>query len=140
MTALENPCGSSTLIWMNFGAPDPELLPGARNAVETCLGVRAGEQVALIADEASRAVAASISAALDDRKARCTGLLLEELAPRPMAAAEPTLQAEDLCSALCGRRARRKCWRPPRGSLRRRSARLAHPRGHPSTFPPRCAR
>ncbi len=27
-------------------------MPGARNAVETCLGVRPGEQVALIADEA----------------------------------------------------------------------------------------
>src|SRR5690348_12970611 len=72
---------------MDFGAFNPELMPGARNAVETCLGVRPGEQVALIADEASRAVAASISAALDERKARCTGLLLEDLGPRPMSAA-----------------------------------------------------
>jgi len=51
---------------MNFGSPQSELMPGARNAVETCLGVRPGEQDALIADEASRAVAASIAAALDD--------------------------------------------------------------------------
>ena len=28
-------------------------MPGARNAVETCLGVRPGEHVALIADEAA---------------------------------------------------------------------------------------
>jgi hypothetical protein len=35
-------------------------MPGARNAVETCLGVQPGEHVALIADEASRAVAASM--------------------------------------------------------------------------------
>ena len=48
---------------MKFGAPQPELMPGARNAVETCLGVRPGEHVALIADEASRAVAASRTAA-----------------------------------------------------------------------------
>ena len=72
---------------MKFGSPQKELLPGARNAVETCLGVRPGEHVALIADEASRAVAASIAAALDERRAPYTGLLLEEFGPRPMRAA-----------------------------------------------------
>ena len=41
-------------------------MPGAHNAVETCLAVRPGEHVALIADKASRAVAASIAAALED--------------------------------------------------------------------------
>ena len=44
---------------MLFGNTQPELLPGAKNAVETCLAVQPGEQVALIADEASSAVAAS---------------------------------------------------------------------------------
>jgi len=72
---------------MDFGTPDAELMPGARNAVETCLGVRRDEQVALIADEASRAVAASIAAAVDERDARCRKLLLESFGPRPMAAA-----------------------------------------------------
>ena len=72
---------------MKFGTPQPELMPGARNAVETCLGVRPGEHVALIADEASRAVDASIAAALDDRHAPYTGLLLEKFGPRPMKAA-----------------------------------------------------
>src|SRR6516162_9418828 len=72
---------------MNFGAPHPELMPGARNAVDTCLSVRSGENVALVADETSCAVAASIAAALDEREARTTGLLLEEFGPRPMAAA-----------------------------------------------------
>jgi len=62
-------------------------MPGARNAVETCLGVRANERVALIADEASRAVAASIASALEQRQARLTGLLLEDFGPRPMTAA-----------------------------------------------------
>src|SRR5437899_2025711 len=79
---------------MNFGCPQPDLMPGARNAVETCLGVRSGEHVALIADEASRAVAASIAAALNDRRAPYTGLLLEDFGPRPMSAAPPpVLQA-----------------------------------------------
>src|SRR5205809_5220738 len=79
---------------MNFGCPQPDLMPGARNAVETCLGVRSGEHVALIADEASRAVAASIAAALNDRRAPYTGLLLEDLGPRPMSSApKPVLDA-----------------------------------------------
>src|SRR5580700_679374 len=72
---------------MYFGHPDPELMPGAKNAVETCLGVRPGEHVALIADEASRSVAASIAAAIEDRHAQYTGLLLEDFGPRPMTAA-----------------------------------------------------
>src|ERR1700736_6056531 len=61
-----------------FALPQPDLMPGAKNAVETCLSVKPGEHVALIADEASRSVAASLAAALDARQARCTGLLLED--------------------------------------------------------------
>src|SRR6266576_3723157 len=76
---------------MKFGSPQKELLPGARNAVETCLGVRPGEHVTLIADEASRAVAASIAAALDERRAPYTGLLLEDFAPRPIKSAPATV-------------------------------------------------
>src|SRR5260370_42677072 len=72
---------------MNFGSAQPDLRPGARNAVETCLSVSPGEHVALIADEASRSVAASIAAALDDRQALYTGLLLEDYGPRPMRSA-----------------------------------------------------
>jgi len=72
---------------MSFGSPFPELMPGARNAVETCLAVRAGERVTLIADEASKAVAASIAAAIDEQNALYTGLLLEDFGPRPMIAA-----------------------------------------------------
>ncbi len=62
-------------------------MPGARNAVETCLGVRPKEHVALIADEVSLPVAASLATALVERRAGYTGLLLEELSPRPMATA-----------------------------------------------------
>src|SRR5580698_2934134 len=72
---------------MYFGHPDPQFMPGAKNAAETCLGVRPGEHVALIAYETSRSVAASIAAAIDDRGAKYTGLLLEDFGPRPMTAA-----------------------------------------------------
>ena len=72
---------------MEFGPTQLELMPGARNAVETCLAVQPGERVALIADEASRSVAASLAAALEERRAAWTGLLLEDFGPRPMKAA-----------------------------------------------------
>ena len=72
---------------MTFGPAQPDLMPGAKNAVETCLAVKPGEHVALIADEASRSVAASLSEARAERQAGCTGLLLEDFGPRPMKAA-----------------------------------------------------
>jgi leucyl aminopeptidase (aminopeptidase T) len=79
---------------MCFGTALNELMPGARNAVEVCLGVRPGEHVALIADEASRSVAASLEKALTDQGAEFTGLLLEDFGPRPMPAApQPVLDA-----------------------------------------------
>jgi len=69
-------------------------MPGARNAVETCLAVRPDEHVALISDEQSSAVAASLAQALRDRKTNFTGLILEELGPRPMKGApQPVLDA-----------------------------------------------
>src|SRR5881394_502790 len=79
---------------MPFGPLQPELMAGAKNAVETCLAVRPEERVALIADQASAAVAASLAAALNERKAAFTELLLEDLGPRPMSSApKPVLEA-----------------------------------------------
>src|SRR5712664_1512350 len=91
--ALENPRNSSRINEVKFGSPRADLMPGAHNAVDTCLDVRPGEHVALIADEASRAVAASIAAALDDRRALYTGFLLEDFGPRPMGAAPAAVLA-----------------------------------------------
>jgi aminopeptidase len=67
-----------------FGSAKNDLMPGAKNAVETCLAVRSGECVALIADEISKPVAASLAAALDDRGAKYNAFLLEDFGPRPM--------------------------------------------------------
>ncbi|MGB7845028.1 MAG: aminopeptidase [Candidatus Acidiferrum sp.] len=72
---------------MSFGIAPPELMAGAKNAVEVCLGVRAGEQVLVVADETSRKVAASLERALEERKAKFTGLLLEDFGPRPLTGA-----------------------------------------------------
>jgi aminopeptidase len=79
---------------MSFGVAPNELMAGARNAVDVCLNVRAGEQVALIADETSRSVAASLEQALEERGASAHGLLLEDFGPRPVKdAPEPVLEA-----------------------------------------------
>ena len=73
--------------WMTFGEPNADLMPGARNAVEVCLDIKPGERVALIADEASRVVAASLELALTDQDADVRRLLLESIASRPLRSA-----------------------------------------------------
>jgi aminopeptidase len=63
---------------------DPELTPGARNAVNVCLRVQAGEKVAVITDEATIEIAASIVRELEAVGAPYHAWVLEDLAPRPL--------------------------------------------------------
>jgi aminopeptidase len=89
---------------MLFGTVETDLLEGARNAVQTCLAIRPGERVALLADEASRGVAAALEAALSEAKADARSLLLESVTPRPMPSApSEVLAALEACDAgiLC---------------------------------------
>jgi len=72
---------------MSFGVAPRELMAGAKNAVEVCLGVQPGERVVVVADEMSRSVAASLECALEERGAKFTGLLLEDFGSRPMSGA-----------------------------------------------------
>jgi aminopeptidase len=102
---------------MNFGPASPDLLPGAKNAVETCLSIKPGERVALIADEPSRAVAASLSAAMESVHAVCTSLLLEDFGPRPIKSA-PAAVLEALETADVGI----LCMTPQPGELGARMA------------------
>jgi aminopeptidase len=76
---------------IRMGSDLSELLPGARNAVETCLAIRPGERVALIADAASSAVAASLRHALLERAADAEFVLIESIASRPMRSAPPAV-------------------------------------------------
>ena len=69
---------------MIFGPASPDLLPGARNAIETCLAIQPGERVTLIADRASGEVAASLDRALTECHAVSTCLSIEALAARPL--------------------------------------------------------
>ncbi len=79
---------------MSFGIAPNELMAGAKNAVDVCLGVRPGEKVLVIADAVSRSIAASLEKALEARGAKFTGLLLEDFGARPITVApEPILDA-----------------------------------------------
>jgi aminopeptidase len=105
---------------MRFGTPEPDLMPGARNAVETCLAVQPGERVALIADEVSGPVAASLEHALADRGALAECLLIEAVAARPLTSAPPAI-LEALARADAGI----LCVQPQEGELGSRMAIVA---------------
>ena len=63
---------------------DPELAPGARNAVKVCLRVQPGERVTVITDEVTKEIAASMVRELDAVGAPYRAWVLEDLAPRPL--------------------------------------------------------
>jgi aminopeptidase len=63
---------------------DPELTPGARNAIKVCLRVQPGEKVTVITDEATKEIAASIVRELEAVGAPYHAWVLEDLAPRPL--------------------------------------------------------
>src|SRR6185369_9273875 len=103
-----------------FGTPADDLQPGARNAVEVCLAIQPGERVALIADEASAPVAASIAAALDGVGAAWEGVLIEQVSARPMAVAPA-----EVIDALEHADAGILCVQPQQGELGARMAIVA---------------
>ena len=106
---------------MSFYGPAPaDLMPGAHNAVNTCLAIEPGERVALIADEASRAVAASLEQALQDRGANPDCLLVESVTARPMLAAPP-----EVLDAIERANAGILCVQPQEGELAARMAIVA---------------
>src|ERR1019366_3754295 len=63
---------------------DPELAPGARNAVVHCLRIRPEEKVTLITDLACRDIAAGLAGELQRHRLEFNAFILEELAPRPL--------------------------------------------------------
>ena len=84
LTAGDGARPAATIDRMTFGAASPDLLPGAHNAVATCLSIHPGERVALVADEASWEVAASLEQALIESDAEIDAVLIEAVAARPI--------------------------------------------------------
>ncbi|MGH9140320.1 MAG: aminopeptidase, partial [Vicinamibacterales bacterium] len=103
-----------------FGPPSADLVPGARNAVEVCLGIQRGERVALIADRASGEVGATIAAVIDQVGALCDPVLIEDVTARPMTVAPAAvLHALDRADAGI------LCVQPEQGELGARMAIVA---------------
>ena len=73
--------GSDALTNLPF---DPELSPGARNAVNVCLRVQPEEKVCVITDEATKQIAAAIIHELQSVGAPYEAWVLEGLARRPL--------------------------------------------------------
>jgi aminopeptidase len=79
-----NAPASETKRQLNNIPVDPELVPGAHNAVHVCLRVKANEKVTVITDEATKEIAAAIVHELDSVGSPYQTWVLEELAPRPL--------------------------------------------------------
>jgi len=63
---------------------DPELTPGARNAVQTCLRIEPTEKVTLITDRVSAEIAAALASELTALGCPWNAFLLEDYAERPL--------------------------------------------------------
>ena len=63
---------------------DPELKPGAHNAIAVCLKVQPLEKVTLITDKVCEEIAASLASELDQCGCPYNTFILEDLAPRPL--------------------------------------------------------
>ena len=74
---------------------DPELTPGAYNAVYTCLRIQPDEKVTLITDNVSQEIAASIAAQLTQLGCQWKAFIVEDLAPRPLVGMPKEVLAKD---------------------------------------------
>jgi leucyl aminopeptidase (aminopeptidase T) len=83
---------------LNQMAFDPQLTPGARNAVRVCLRVQASEKVTVITDEVSLEIAAALVRELEEVGCRYQTWVLEDVATRPLTDL-PQPIAEDLESS-----------------------------------------
>ena len=77
---------------------DPELIPGARNAIGVCLRLQPHERITIITDVATRAIAAALQAEVEEVGADYSLFVLEHHARRPLKfVPEPIL--EDLATS-----------------------------------------
>lgn len=65
-------------------AVDPELQPGARNAIRDCLRLKPDERITIITDEFTREIAAALQCEVEEVGAEHSVFVLEEHAERPL--------------------------------------------------------
>jgi aminopeptidase len=77
---------------------DPELVPGARNAIRDCLRLKPDERITIITDEATRDIAAALRAEVEEVGSDHAVFVLENYAARPLAGM-PEIILEDLAQS-----------------------------------------
>ena len=77
---------------------DPELIPGARNAVRICLQLKPEERITIITDEATCDVAAALQAEVNEIGAEHAVFILENYSARPLVAM-PQIILDDLAQS-----------------------------------------
>jgi leucyl aminopeptidase (aminopeptidase T) len=94
---------------------DPELQPGARNAIRDCLRLKPDERITIITDEFTRDIAAALQCEVEEVGAAHSVFVLEEHADRPLTDM-PAIILEDLAQSQVSI----FCARVQRGELRSR--------------------
>src|SRR3954468_4986845 len=94
---------------------DPELQPGARNAIRDCLRLKPDERITIITDEATREIAAALQSEVEEVGAEHSVFILEEHAERPVTDM-PAVVLEDLAESQVSI----FCAQTQRGELRSR--------------------
>jgi aminopeptidase len=77
---------------------DPELQPGARNAIRDCLRLKPEERITIITDEFTREIAAALQCEVEEVGAEHSVFVLEEHAERPLTNMPPII-LEDLAQS-----------------------------------------
>jgi aminopeptidase len=75
-------------------AVDPELLPGARNAIRVCLNVQPSERVTVITDRECKDIASSLVHELEQVGAHYNVFVLEDVAVRPLTGLPAVIAAD----------------------------------------------
>src|SRR3981081_36446 len=70
---------------------DPELIPGARNAIRVCLQLKPTERITIITDEATCDIAAALQAEVEEVGAEHAVFVIENYAPRPLTSMPPII-------------------------------------------------
>jgi aminopeptidase len=84
MTNMVEQTASPVAIDLRTVAFPEEYVPGARNAVTTCLRIAAEEKVTLITDRKCMTIAAAMASEMEKIGCQWNAFVLEELAPRPL--------------------------------------------------------
>src|SRR6059058_6414957 len=79
---------------------DPELIPGARNAINVCLRLKSQERITIITDTATREIAAALQTEVEQVGSDYSLFVLEHHARRPLKFMPETILEDLACSQV----------------------------------------